>query len=241
MRETATCAVLVASCPAYRPIQCIWRACQQAFWPDCPFSITMVSPERDDGWNVNLLNALETVETPFILFLQEDHFLEEVPSGQYTNNMQAVVSLMETYEDIGLVKVQIGNAAPPEIPFAHWDRLGEYDRMPHPFKRTNLVPTMFRKTFLQRLCKAVLPYCNDSGRSGALAFEQIGTALTMDASQWPEKLLAIDRDNGQQVLLGSMANDGVREGKLQLPPRERDILDRIGVKFSEIPGIERFL
>lgn len=79
----------------------------------------------------------------------------------------------------------------------------------------------------------------DRGRTGALAFEGIGTKLTMDSLRWPERILGIDRPGDQtyKSLLVCVANDGIREGRLQRALS----LEKLGIQPGEIEGIEAFV
>jgi hypothetical protein len=66
------------------------------YWPDCPFPIVLNTETKDYqyqmlditcskvsagdatriGWSECLLRALDKIQTPYILYLQEDYFLE---------------------------------------------------------------------------------------------------------------------------------------------------------------------
>lgn len=214
--------LLVVSCPRRKPIQDVWRAYQRENWPDCPLPIDMLSPENDVGWNANLLAYLKTVDEDFVLLMLDDHFPAESQPKEFTSNIRSLMGLMIERPDIGMVKVQAGNAHPPEIVFPAWPRLREYDREHHPFKRTNLVPTLFRTTLLKRLVKAVLAVITpelDKGRDGALHFEVTGTLLTENSAAFPERILGIHRPLPDYSRAGSLFrsvdDDAVREGKLK--------------------------
>lgn len=237
--------LLVVSAPHRRPIQAIWKACQEAHWPDCPLSIDVLSLQDDVGWNQNLLRYLAKVSEQFVLLLLDDHFIAKAPEGQYTADLATLLQLMTDQPNIGMVKMQAGNAASPELPVPENDRLREYDRAAHPFKRTNLVPTLFCRTWLQRLTAAVLRECGpigDKGRNGALEFEVAGTLLTKDATKWPERMLGIHRPKLEglsgQSFLECIASDGVREGRLRAAamPELSAVLN-----IHDVPGIEAFL
>lgn len=237
--------LLVVSAPHRRPIQAIWKACQEAHWPDCPLSIDVLSLEQDIGWNENLLRYLVNSSGTFVLLMLDDHFIAKAPDGRYTEDLLTLLQLMTDQPNIGMVKMQAGNAASPELPVPENDRLREYDRAHHPFKRTNLVPTLFRRVWLQRLTAAVLRECapgEDKGRSGALAFEVAGTLLTKDATKWPERMLGIHRPKLEglsgQSFLECIASDGVREGLLRAAalPELNAVLN-----IHDVPGIEAFL
>lgn len=173
----------------------------------------------------------------------DDHLLAESRPNEYTHNLNDLVLLMNLLPNIGMVKLQAGNAWPPEIEFPQWNRLREYDRAHHPFKRTNLVPTMFRRAWLHRLSSAVLENCgaaHDQGRKGALEFEVQGTLLTEDVKAWPERMLGIHRPHadggGGDSLLNCIDNDAVREGRLKLGVVP--VLEKV---MGHLEGVEAFL
>lgn len=232
--------VVVVSCPRRKPVQEIWLKTQKANWPDCRFPIDFLSPTPDIGWNANLIRHLQGLADDFILLMLDDHFLCE---GPWTENMNTVLGLMEVRPDIGMIKLQAGNAHGPELVYEPWDgdRIREYDREPHPFKRTNLVPTMYRREWLLRLSKAVLEAIDptrDVGRLGAIEFEVIGTLLTQDTEPFPEKMLGIHRPdpggNGGNSLLQCMDNDAIREGKIKR-------FDGWAALCNGVEGIEAFI
>lgn len=215
-----SCRLVVVSCPKRSALQQIWKNCLATSWPDCLLPVTIISPAVDVGWNANLIACLEQVAEDFILLMLDDNFIE--PNSQLTANIEAVLSLMERNPDIALIKLQAGGAHAPEIPFAQWDRIREYDRRPHPFKRTNLIPSMYRKSWLLKFSKAVLQECGparDVARGGALEFEITGTKMTTDANAWPERMFGIHRPgpdgSGGDSLLVCVANDAVTDGKLR--------------------------
>ena len=82
-------AVVVSSCDAFfdtwRPFAFFF----QKFWTDCPFPVYLIVNElevrskilrplrvgKDQGWATNMQIALERIETPYILYFQDDYFL----------------------------------------------------------------------------------------------------------------------------------------------------------------------
>src|SRR5262245_39474386 len=122
------CRIIVPSCPRREPIQRIWRQCFEKNWSDCPWSVTIVSPENDVGWNQNLLAALRSVKESFVLMLLDDYFLIPQRGESYTSNMELVLALMMADPSIALIKLQASYAASPELNFGHWSRIKEYDR-----------------------------------------------------------------------------------------------------------------
>lgn len=81
--------VVVSSCDrffdAWRPFAYFFRR----FWPDCPFPVYFIGNRlrtesrhfryiavgADKGWASNMQRALQQIETPYFLYLQEDYFL----------------------------------------------------------------------------------------------------------------------------------------------------------------------
>ncbi|HMJ07125.1 MAG TPA: hypothetical protein VK474_12770 [Chthoniobacterales bacterium] len=81
--------IVVSSCDAFfdcwRPFAFFFRK----FWGDCPFPIYLVVNQldirseffrplrvgRDEGWATSMQLALAQLDTPYILYLQEDYFL----------------------------------------------------------------------------------------------------------------------------------------------------------------------
>ena len=83
-------AVVVSSCDAFFDV---WRPFAFFFrkhWPDCPFQMFLIVNELqirsgsiealpvgpDRGWASNMRAALEKLEQPHVLYLQEDYFLD---------------------------------------------------------------------------------------------------------------------------------------------------------------------
>ena len=82
-------AIVVSSCDAFFDAWRPFHAFFDKFWPDCPCEIFLVTNELevisprlrsiavgpDRGWSTNLLQALEQIAHPHILYFQEDYFL----------------------------------------------------------------------------------------------------------------------------------------------------------------------
>ncbi len=237
--------LVVASCPRYRAIQELWSRCLAAHWPDCPYPVSINSPEEDQGWNTNLVQFLDTITEPLVVLFMDDSCIAPITPEEgesWTETVRMAADLMTNHPDIAMVKLQAGGAHAPELHFPEWDRIREYDRAHHPFKRTNLGgPAMYRKDWLRRLSAAVLAECGterDKGRSGAIEFEMTGTLLTKDETAWPERLLGIHRPNpdggGGRSLLACIGNDAVTGGKVREIPLLRQMC--VGIE-----GIEAFL
>lgn len=82
-------AVVVSSCDSFfdcwRPFAFFFRK----FWPDCPFPVYLIVNEleirseflkplrvgEDQGWATNMQCALAQIDTPYVLYFQEDYLL----------------------------------------------------------------------------------------------------------------------------------------------------------------------
>lgn len=82
-------AIVVSSCDAFFDA---WRPFAQffeRFWSDCPFEVVLLTNQlsvhssrlrpvavgKDRGWSSNLLSALAQIQHPYVLYFQEDYFL----------------------------------------------------------------------------------------------------------------------------------------------------------------------
>ncbi len=100
--------VVVSSCDAFldcwRPFAFFFRK----FWGDCPFPVYLLVNElevrsqfirplrvgKDEGWATTMQRALAQIDTPYILYLQEDYFLnrpvdQEQLARDFTAAMEA--------------------------------------------------------------------------------------------------------------------------------------------------------
>ena len=88
---TGLCTVLVCSCDRYADLLPPFITLFRKYWPDCPFPVKLVT-ETDPGvpgfdgvvacssggtWCSRLVQALDAVETPFVLMLCDDYYLEK--------------------------------------------------------------------------------------------------------------------------------------------------------------------
>ena len=92
---SADCTALVTSCDAYRDVEAPFIALWRKFWPDCPFETVLLTEtaqcEPPDGaprfdrtiatgpgktWCEMLADALSQIETPYVMMLMNDYYLE---------------------------------------------------------------------------------------------------------------------------------------------------------------------
>lgn len=82
------CTILVTSCDAYRDVEGPFLKLFRRYWPDCPFSLTVngetaVEPGfdreilsgRGKTWSQMLVEALDAIDTPYVLLLMNDYYL----------------------------------------------------------------------------------------------------------------------------------------------------------------------
>lgn len=85
----ADCTVLVTSCDAYRDVEEPFIRLFRRYWPDCPFEVVVngetgavdgfdrqVLSGRGKTWSAMLVEALDSISTPYVIMLMNDYFLE---------------------------------------------------------------------------------------------------------------------------------------------------------------------
>ena len=83
------CTVLVTSCDAYRDVEGPFLELFRRYWPDCPFELVVsgetgavegfdraVLSGRGKTWGRMLTEALDEIDTPYVLMLMNDYYLE---------------------------------------------------------------------------------------------------------------------------------------------------------------------
>lgn len=95
------CSVLVSSCDAYSDAWEPFFTLFFRYWPDCPFPVFLISnrqhynnprvttilTEDDKKWATNMKIALNTVLTPYLIYMQEDYFLRSFVDTDYVNKL----------------------------------------------------------------------------------------------------------------------------------------------------------
>ncbi len=85
------CTVIVSSCDAYSDAWHPFFTLFFRYWPDCPFVVYLISSEKkypdsrvnslqieDKKWASNILEVLGKINTPYVLYMQEDYFLQKI-------------------------------------------------------------------------------------------------------------------------------------------------------------------
>ncbi len=129
MKETNNCTVIVCSCDRYADLLAPFSALWRKFWPDCPFErvlVTETAPAdalgfdravacgRGGSWCSRLVHALGQVETPYVLMLCDDYYLEKpVDTGRVLGRLgQAVEFGADNLRLIPNPRPTRANAAP---------------------------------------------------------------------------------------------------------------------------------
>ena len=86
--KNSDCSVLVCSCDKYHDVEKPFASLWRKFWPDCPFETVLLSETlSSEGfdrailtgggktWCEMLAEALEKIESPYVLMLMNDYFL----------------------------------------------------------------------------------------------------------------------------------------------------------------------
>ena len=102
------------------------------YWPDCPFPVRLVTEERDFDapgvevlkvgrdaiWSNRMLIALRSITTPFLVYFQEDYWLNKRVD---TTRILEYLGLMEA---AGLNYLRLLSKPVPDLPFGLDERLG---------------------------------------------------------------------------------------------------------------------
>ena len=102
------------------------------YWPDCPYPILLMTTGKDFShrrinvlkvgggrdWSARMLEALERITTPYVMYFQEDYWITEPVD---TARVTSYVALMEKY---GLNYIRLLSKPIPDADFAHDARLG---------------------------------------------------------------------------------------------------------------------
>ncbi|MDQ6655157.1 MAG: hypothetical protein M3Y80_05015 [Verrucomicrobiota bacterium] len=121
--------IVVSSCDrffdAWRPFAFFFRK----FWPDCPFAVHLITNELgvrsdfirplavgpDRGWASNMQTALSRIETPYVLYFQEDYFLTApVDEAQLASDFRFAVendAAAFCFYDLSLLEPEFGLAS----------------------------------------------------------------------------------------------------------------------------------
>ena len=133
--KNGNCAVLVASCDKYADLLSPFSALWRKFWPDCPFEVVLVTESEPanakelcfdrvvacgagGNWCSRLVQALDTVNTPYVLMLCDDYYLEKPV------DTVRILKRVAQAKDFDAVNLRLIPNPKPSIPYR--DGLMEY-------------------------------------------------------------------------------------------------------------------
>lgn len=182
--------VLVSSCDKYADILDGFAACWKKYWPDCPFPVVLSTesvPEKlntefftecyaeKKDWSERLLTACQKIDSPYILWILDDYFVNRTID---TSLMNEIVDFVKE-EDLGLFRM-----IPSPVPQVKWSKVcagkivcGEYQK--GQAYRISTQVAIWKKDFLVRLLK-------DLGPCDPWRFERYGSFLS---AQYAESCL----------------------------------------------------
>jgi hypothetical protein len=127
------------------------------YWPDCPYpaylinnvknfeheAVSVIKVVPDRGWSRNLLTALDRIDSPYILYFQEDYWIKEKVNTSAINDY---VSIMETE---GFHYIRLLSFPKPDRDFPGDERLGII-ATESPY-RTSVQASLWRKEVFREL------------------------------------------------------------------------------------------
>jgi hypothetical protein len=150
-------AILVSSFDGYRDAWDPFFTLFFRYWPDCPFTIYLISNnarydgERvinlalgdDMGWANNMIAALSRIQAPYVIYLQEDYFLTRPVSTQ------RIIELIEYMDAKQAGYLRLYPSPGPDLDCADNPDIGEISKKA-PY-RVSMQAAVWRKDILQSL------------------------------------------------------------------------------------------
>ncbi len=156
--------ILVNSCDLYEDAWYPFFKLFQIQWPNCPYSFLLNTETKDFNtsipnittfkggnvsWSDRVLNAVNTIDSEYILFFLEDFFLI---SPVKENIFEIALTLIEENKEIGVINLN------PDIDTRAWITKGNYNEYYCELKRwsdcrINAVAALWRKDFLIKMLK----------------------------------------------------------------------------------------
>ena len=101
--------VIIMSCDSYSDIWQPLTKSLEMFWSDCPFDIYLCSEEKGfkhawiknikvgekAGWGEMLLHVLDKIDTPNVIYLQEDYLLKGKTNNQELDHLLGIFEKLE--------------------------------------------------------------------------------------------------------------------------------------------------
>jgi hypothetical protein len=200
------------------------------YWPDCPYPILLMTNTKDHphdriatikveggrDWSVRMINALDRIETPYVMYFQEDYWLNERVD---TAKVEHYFDLMEKY---GLNYIRLLSKPLPDADFPHDSRLGILTQ--EASYRTSVQITLWRKEVLQELLRP---------QESVWDFEREGT---LRSRKYGDTFLSIKRHGDDDYYYGiRYVCTAVNYGKWSRMARSYAEQEGLRVDFSNLP------
>lgn len=218
--------ILVSSCDDYSDCWPAFFHGLRRYWPDCPYPVSLISNQKtfpgvdmittgeDRGWANNLLAALDRIHEPYVLYAQEDYWIDR-PVEQ-----AAVAEFVASMEEHGIHYVRLIPLPPPDGDVAHDPRLAAIT-VGAPY-RTALQMALWRTDVLRQLVEPGMTgwqFETEVKDEGAVAF------CVRDAQSGIHYILAIARGKWCRAALEYTRREGLRIDFSQRPTEKRsDVL-----------------
>ena len=157
-QKNKDCAVIVSSCDAYSDAWHPFFTLFFKYWPDCPFSLYLISGQKkysdlrvdtlrieDKKWASNMLEVLENIKTPYILYTQEDYFLKN------TVQTEKILELTQKMSGWGVGYIRLIPSPKPDRFFETDPSLGVI--LPNSSYRTSLQASIWSVETLKKLLR----------------------------------------------------------------------------------------
>ncbi|MFH1769747.1 MAG: hypothetical protein ABH833_03730, partial [Parcubacteria group bacterium] len=109
------CAVIISSCDSYNDLWDPFFRLFFKYWPDCPFETYLIANNKeypnnkissirvgeDRGWSDNIRTVLDKINTPYILYLQDDYLLQDSVD---TRHMLTLLKYMQE-KNVGCLRI----------------------------------------------------------------------------------------------------------------------------------------
>jgi|GEM_PF-592033 len=153
------CAIVVSSCDKYSDLWNPFFTLFFRYWPDCPFPVYLVSntkifddhrvktvPVGDDkGWASNIKTIISSLGEEYILYMQEDYFLQSFVDTEKIKDLLEYMSV----ESVGSIRL-IGS---PEPKHKHSNPFGLCEVKKKEQYRVSLQGSLWNKNILLCLLK----------------------------------------------------------------------------------------
>jgi hypothetical protein len=114
------CSLIISSYDGFRDAWMPFSYLFKKYWGDCPFNIYAITNHKtfpigktylagdDRGWANNITELLNTIETPYVLYMQEDYFIKSKV------NTDRILVLLEQMKELKGDYLRLYPVPPPD-------------------------------------------------------------------------------------------------------------------------------